>query len=212
MSARLSLVLALTCALSLGAAGCGIANGLGMANPLHADRVAFCRYCADRGEVCIEDERGEDACAPFEALMGCDAAQSLFFTHEEGGSYLSYEGGKGQLGKGFARDCPDGQQAYVAEVLVYDAEYDPQVGTSWDSATSSSQARGDDVMLVDADQRPPYKPTKWDTQALYSTLQDTAVYAVEIVFCTQVVFTEPVALQVRDKAGNHSNAVCLDPP
>lgn len=207
---RRSLQLAACLAAGLALAACGIANGAGVPHMLYSDDVAFCRYCATSGDVCAEDEGGDLACTEFSTLMDCDAAQNLFFTWEEGGSFLTYEGGKKDLARGFSRDCPDGLNPYLANVLVFDPEYDARVASSW-NADDGPAERADDVTLIDAEQRT-YKPASWDSQVLYSNDDNDAAYAVEILFCLSVVFDDPVAVQVVDKAGKHSNAICFGEP
>lgn len=192
-------------------AACGLANGAGLVgHGLYEDEVAICRYCAEEGELCAELDNGSWGCRPFADLQGCAAADNLFFEHEAEGPFLSPVRGRTDLDEGLRSDCADGKNPYIADVLVYDFELDTDLSKDWNIDEDDPEL-AERVLLTDVDQNV-HEPSAWDAQAYYSSDGNDVTYRVEITFCMSIVFEHPVALQVADKRGHHSNAICLDPP
>ncbi len=199
----------LLCALVAGGSGCGLANGAGLVGHLlYEDEVAICGHCADEGEACAELDDGKWGCRPFADLQSCEAAQNLFFEHEEDGPFLTPARGQPALEDGFSGDCEGGRNSVVANVLVFDPQYDSGLRTDW-SLEEDGAERQAQVTLTDVDQQQ-HNPSLWDVQILPSDDGTVEVDRLEIVFCVSVVLEQAVALQVADKAGHHSNAICLD--
>lgn len=192
-------------------AGCGLANGAGLTGHLlYEDQIAICRHCAEKNELCAELDDGSWGCQPFSAFQTCDAAQDLFEQHGLESPYLQPARGKTALEEGFRNDCDGGKNPFVAEVLVYDFEYDVGLGTDW-VLEDDGPERGERVTLYDVD-RNPHHPTFWNGQGLFSTDRSDLAYLVEMVFCLNIRVEHPAALQVEDKAGHFSNPICLDAP
>jgi hypothetical protein len=193
---------------ALALAGCGIANGLGVPHLIHEDVVGACRFCAEEnGQICVR-EGDRRTCADFGAADGCTAAQNLFFQWEEEGPYLSPERSELRLGIGSRRDC-DGQDAFTADVIVFDSEYDTRLNESWDRGFDP-ETWADDVSLIDAEGNV-FHPERWESQGFYSGDGGAEAYFVEIVFCLNASPDDAVALQIVDKSGHHSNPLCFDP-
>lgn len=208
---RASLALASALLGLLFAGACGLANGAGLVgHALYEDEVAICRYCAEDGEVCAELDNGSWGCRPFSELQTCSAAADLFFEHEEEGPFLMPARGRTALDEGFRSDCVEGKNAFVADVLVYDFEYDTALMSDWDFEEDGAE-RAEAVSLTDVDQNV-HLPSSWDAQAYASGDGADVAYLVEVVFCLSIVLEDAVALQITDKAGHHSNAICLDAP
>lgn len=196
---------------ALASVSCGLANGAGLVGHLlYEDQIAICRHCAQQGELCADLDDGSWGCRPFTDFQSCDAARDLFEQHGDESPFLMPARGETALDEGFRSDCEGGKNPFVAEVLVYDFEYDTRLMTDWELADDGAE-RGELVTLYDADHNP-HHPTSWQSQGFPSTDGSDIAYHVEMVFCVSVLFTEPVALQVADKVGHFSNPVCLDPP
>ena len=205
--ASLSLLALLTV---LPSGGCGFANGLGVPHLLYQDDIALCRSCTEDDQICVERSDGSLGCSDFSQLNWCNAAANLFFQFEAEGPYVTVERGKGEWQDGFRSDCPNGQNAYVVEALVFDKQDDIVVKDGWDASFDPPED-GDLVALIDADQNV-YPPTSWDSQVFTSTTGADTAYSLEVVFCLSLELDAPVALQITDDAGHHSNPVCFAAP
>jgi hypothetical protein len=196
-------------------ASCGFANGAGVPHLVYEDDVALCRFCAQKDQICVERQNGSLGCSEFSEVSWCNAAQNLFFAYEEDGPYATHERGAREWSEGLRRDCETGRNAYVVEALFYDPDGDVAFEDDWELEFDGETINGlevkDLVYIVDANQVQ-YAPTRWDAQVFPSNTGADTAYAVEFTFCLGFELDAPVALQVTDEAGHHSNPVCFAAP
>lgn len=208
---RVELLLVALGVLLVALAGCGFINGAaGVPHLLHEDQVALCRYCTQSDQVCVERADGSLGCSDFSQLNWCNAAENLFFQYEPDGPYVTVSPGRGDWQEGFRSDCDSGN-AYYVEALVIDPQGDVVVSDEWDVELDPVED-GDKVTIIHPDQTEPIVPVRWDSQVFTSNTGGDTAYSIEVTVCLPFELAEPVALQIVDDAGNHSNPVCFAAP